>query len=601
MPPDTASIPTRPEPPANRGGILAIVLVYAMFAACWILLSDKLVQIIFNDPKQIILASMLKGWLFVGVTSLLFYGLMLRWIGGDKTSKAHSASSHGLGLPFISLAVIIVMFTGTGILHTFKHQKEEAIGRLQADADIKALQITDWLKERQADADFTQTSDFFTEQYRRWQESGDQHSGERLQTQLEQLGRNHGFGAVILLDPKGKKLWGNDKTPLVLAQPLQTAAQLASAERTVRRAGPYRDAAANMYLDFIVPLTIISGSPPLVILHVDLTDRLSSILQTWPIPGAKGETVLFQRNGDQVLFLNKLKHRENTETKLPVPMTMEKLLNGEVSPGSPIEGLDYHGVPIIGVVRSIAGTDWFLMTKLNLPELYAEVVGDVAWTGFVGLLALFMTGAGFYLLRQAEQLAQAKALQQSQTERLRALHLLAAIADSSDDAIFAKDMDGRYLLFNRAASLFVGKSSEDLLGHDDLAIFPPEQAERLMAVDRRVSAENRTITQEERLNTLQGETEFLTTKGPLYDNEGNMIGIFGISRNITERKAAEAELIQRNDELERFNRTMIGRELDMIALKQQVNELSIRLGQEPPYPLAFLNTHPVPPKGNEAP
>ena len=35
---------------------------------------------------------------------------------------------------------------------------------------------------------------------------------------------------------------------------------------------------------------------------------------------------------------------------------------------------------------------------------------------------------------------------------------------------------------------------------------------------------------------------------------------------------------------------MVGRELDMIALKQQVNELSRRLGQEPPYPLAFLDT-----------
>lgn len=598
MPPDTVSLPPRPEP-ANRGGILAIVLAYAVFAACWILLSDKLVQIIFNDPNQIILASMLKGWLFVAVTSLLLYGLMLRWIGGDTASTALSAGSHGLGLPFLSLAAVIVLFTGAGIFHTFIHQKEEAIGRLQADADIKARQIADWLRERQADADFIRTSDFLTEQYRHWQKSGDQQSGERLQMQLEQLGRNRGFGAVMLLDPRGKKLWGNDGTPLTVAQPLQTAA---SAERIVRRVGPYRDAAGNMCLDFIAPLTTISGPPASVILHIDLTDRLPPILQTWPVAGARGETVLFQRNGDQVLFLNKLKHQEATETKLPVPIATEKLLverlNGEVSPGTPIEGLDYRGIPVIGVVRAIAGTDWFLVTQLDLSELYAEVVGDVTWAGFVGLLALFMTGAGFYLLRQAQQLARAKALQQSQTERLRARHLLAAIADSSDDAIFAKDMEGRYILFNRAASLFVGKSSADLHGHDDLAIFPPEQAEMLMAVDRRVNAENRTITQEERLNTLQGGREFLTTKGPLHDNEGNMIGIFGISRDITERKAAEAELIQRNDELERFNRTMIGRELDMITLKQQVNELSRQLGQEPPYPLTFLDAPQAQPKGN---
>lgn len=73
--------------------------------------------------------------------------------------------------------------------------------------------------------------------------------------------------------------------------------------------------------------------------------------------------------------------------------------------------------------------------------------------------------------------------------------------------------------------------------------------------------------------------------------------------NITEGKQAElalrqqteelrsrnAELYNRNEELQRFNRAMVGRELDMIALKQQVNALSRQLGQEPPYPLAFLN------------
>lgn len=484
MPPDIAPLSSRPEP-ANRGGILAIVLVYAVFAACWILLSDKWVQILFNDPNQIILASMLKGWLFVGVTSLLLYGLMLRWIGGDTTSTALPAGSRGLGLPFLSLAAIIVMFTGAGIFHTFTQQKEEAIGRLQADVDIKARQITDWLRERQADADFIRTSDFFTEQYRRWQESGDRQSGERLQMQLEQLSRNRGFGAVVLLDPRGKKLWGNDRTPLIVAQPLQAAA---SAERIVRRVGPYRDAAGNLCLDFITPLTTSSGPPPLVILHVDLTDRLAPILQTRPVPGARGETVLFQRNGDRVLFLDKLKHQEETEARLPVPMATEKLLvelrNSTVSPGSPIEGLDYRGIPVIGVVGAIADTDWFLMTKLDLSELYAEAVGDVTWAGFVGLLALFMAGAGFYLLRQAQQLTLAQAVQQSQTERLRSLHLLAAIADSSDDPIFAKDLEGRYILFNRAASRFVGKPVEDVLGGDDRTLFPSEQADLVMSIDR---------------------------------------------------------------------------------------------------------------------
>ena len=50
------------------------------------------------------------------------------------------------------------------------------------------------------------------------------------------------------------------------------------------------------------------------------------------------------------------------------------------------------------------------------------------------------------------------------------------------------------------------------------------------------------------------------------------------------------ELQSRNEELDRFNQAMIGRELDMIRLKQQVNDLSVRLGQAKPYSLDFLNS-----------
>ena len=59
-------------------GIYRIILIYAVFAFLWILLSDKVVAWLFKDPAQIILASILKGWLFVAVTSLLLYVLLRR-------------------------------------------------------------------------------------------------------------------------------------------------------------------------------------------------------------------------------------------------------------------------------------------------------------------------------------------------------------------------------------------------------------------------------------------------------------------------------------------------------------------------------------------
>ncbi len=82
--------------------------------------------------------------------------------------------------------------------------------------------------------------------------------------------------------------------------------------------------------------------------------------------------------------------------------------------------------------------------------------------------------------------------------------------------------------------------------------------------------------------------------------------MIGTISDISARKAVEEalrrqthELAQRNEELERFNRATVGRELDMIALKQQVNELARQLGKEPIYPLAFLDTLPEQPYREE--
>jgi hypothetical protein len=69
-------------------------------------------------------------------------------------------------------------------------------------------------------------------------------------------------------------------------------------------------------------------------------------------------------------------------------------------------------------------------------------------------------------------------------------------------------------------------------------------------------------------------------------------GVVVVHTNITERMQAAAREEQRNEELARFNRAAVGRELDMIDLKKRVNELAAQLGQPAPYPLAFVQKSP---------
>jgi PAS domain S-box-containing protein len=135
-------------------------------------------------------------------------------------------------------------------------------------------------------------------------------------------------------------------------------------------------------------------------------------------------------------------------------------------------------------------------------------------------------------------------------QALRQHHaLLSAIMDAAADIIYVKNREGRYLHMNKAGAGMVGRTVEEVVGQDDDALWPPDLAASCKAADRQVVEEGKTLTVEEAA-TIQGKTfVYLTYKTPYRDAEGRIIGIIGVSRDITERKAAERERERQYDEL----------------------------------------------------
>ncbi|WP_020470753.1 PAS domain S-box protein [Zavarzinella formosa] len=130
----------------------------------------------------------------------------------------------------------------------------------------------------------------------------------------------------------------------------------------------------------------------------------------------------------------------------------------------------------------------------------------------------------------------------AEADSRRSAELLRAVADGTTDAVFVKDREGKYLLFNEAAARFVGMPASHVLGRDDTELFDPAGAALVMARDRRVAATGQVETEEETL-TAAGETRiYLATKGPYRGARGDIIGTIGISRDITDRKRTEDDL-----------------------------------------------------------
>ncbi len=174
---------------------------------------------------------------------------------------------------------------------------------------------------------------------------------------------------------------------------------------------------------------------------------------------------------------------------------------------------------------------------------------------FVSVTSLLLFGLVRRQLTLA--LAMSRREMEAMAENKRSQQLLAAVVEGSSDAIFAKDLEGRYMLFNRASARVTNHTALQVLGHDDGALFPPAQADTIRSNDQRVMNENQTNTFEESLNTVNGERTFLATKGPLHDHEGRVIGMFGISRDITERKAKETQLRQLSQALHQSTENIV--------------------------------------------
>lgn len=124
--------------------------------------------------------------------------------------------------------------------------------------------------------------------------------------------------------------------------------------------------------------------------------------------------------------------------------------------------------------------------------------------------------------------------------------LLRILLDSLPDLVFTKDREGRYVNANAASLAYVGLDREDqLAGKTNTDFYPPARAEKYHAEDLAVLAGQTVRNREERsIGPAGTPVWYLTMKVPLYDTDGTITGLLGISRDVTDRKEAEANRLR---------------------------------------------------------
>jgi two-component system sensor kinase FixL len=164
-----------------------------------------------------------------------------------------------------------------------------------------------------------------------------------------------------------------------------------------------------------------------------------------------------------------------------------------------------------------------------LPATPVREVNDVG-------AALAAAGAELRLRIAAERAARREARRE----------LLQAVIDGTSDPILARDLDGRFVLVNRAGAALLGVASPaDALGRRFPDLLPADRAEAASALDRAVVADGHARVVEECVGGATGagpRRVFITTKSPWRDADGRIAGVVCVSRDETARRAAEERL-----------------------------------------------------------
>jgi len=178
-------------------------------------------------------------------------------------------------------------------------------------------------------------------------------------------------------------------------------------------------------------------------------------------------------------------------------------------------------------------------SPLLIPAIVFSLVLQIAqeqfgWSVLLVMVSFAAAAGRLYVVQRQ--------LLYSSEEAQKNLSLLQGIIEGTTDAVFVKDLQGRYLMINSAGALPLGRTVEEVIGKDASELFSTEIGRQIMERDRSVLQLGETCTYEQRGIPADPARVYLSTKSPYRDANGRVIGLVGISRDITDRKRAEEEI-----------------------------------------------------------
>jgi len=448
------------------------------------------------------------------------------------------------------LAVALILAAGAWFYRDHgRHMRREVEQHLEIVAALKTDQIAAWRAERLADAAVLVENRYFVQEALRCLADSDDQAAEQILTRFSTRKHYH-YRDVVLVDADGRvrlSLTGG-------ADPLHQEGAEALAAAFRRRKPVFTDihldAQARPHIGVVAP--ILAGNwesaRPVgaVILQSDAQQFLYPLIQTWPGPETTAETLLVRRDGDEVLFLNELRHQPDAALNLRLPLTRTDVpavmaVLGREGVG---QGLDYRGVEVLAALKPVPDSPWFMVSKIDAAEALAGWRFQAALIAALFLALAAFAAAAVFVVWQRNAKAHYRTMFQAEAARRKIEERFHTTLMSVGDGIIAADAQGRIEFLNPAAQTLTGWSQEEARGR------PVDEVFRIVNEETRQEVENPVtrVLREGLVVGLANHTLLIARDGterpiadsgaPIRDESGAVDGVVLVFRDQTEERAA---------------------------------------------------------------
>ena len=464
-----------------------------------------------------------------------------------------------------ALAATFVLIGGAWFYQAQEKRLERrATAELTAVARLKVDEIVRWRGEEIARARLVSEDPFFIAAATEVLGKPAPRTRKSMLIQFQNLKAHLGYHDIILVGPDGAVHLRLGEGPARISREM-----LAGVAEALRRGTPVLTdlhtgvADSIPHVDVVAPLAKREGTGSktlgALIFRVDAQTFLYAMLRTWPAPSESSETLLVRRDGNDVLFLNDLRHRKDTALKLRISLNQTDVpaVMAVLGREGLVKGRDYRGVPVLSAFKAIPDSPWFMVAKVDETEIMSRWRFEAALILAVVLailIALSAAVASFWQRKEKRHyrdLARAEAARTEAEERYRTTLL------SIGDGVIATDADGRVAMLNPVAEALTGRTLDEARGRPIEEVFPILNEETRAAVEnpvRRVLREgfvvglaNHTV-----LVARDGSERPIADSGaPIREADGHIHGVVLVFRDQTAEREGESAL--RKSE-ERFRR-----------------------------------------------